>query len=174
MLERSENLDKVIWREVLSLKSYFTQYGLTLSVAESCTGGEVASFITQVPGASRFFRGGIVVYSPFYKEYIVGVDGDIIKRNGTVSPEVAISLSKHIKDISHASVGAAVVCVLGPRKDEKDNLVGTTFVAITYNRTYVYNEIVFPRSRRLMKKIVALKVLRLIRSVVRDETICGG
>ena len=77
-------------------------YGKKVATAESCTGGLIAQKITSVPGASSCFDLGVVTYANEQKEKILGVERDVLDKFGAVSPEVALQMSKGLKDISGA------------------------------------------------------------------------
>ena len=167
MRERLSGLEKGLWKESFLLKNSLQNKGYDIAVAESCTGGEVAATLTRVPGISSIFKGGIVVYSPYYKSHIAGVSEDIVDIYGTVSPEVALSLAKEIRDISQVSVGVSVVCVLGPALDEKGHPVGTTYIGISTSDTSIVKKFMVRRlPRPIMKRVVALKVIRAVREVI--------
>ncbi len=167
MREKLSGLEKGLWKEAFLLKSSLQNRGYTIALAESCTGGEVASTLTRVPGISSVFKGGIVVYSSYYKSYIAGVKEDIVNKYGTVSPEVAMSLAREVSDISQVYVGVSVVCVLGPALDEKGHPVGTTYIGVsTADLSLVKKFIVRRLPRPIMKQIVALKVIRTVREVI--------
>ena len=162
-----QKLDKRLYSEALFLKRLLVSRSLTMSVAESCTGGEITSTLTKVPGASQFFVGGVVVYWPSYKIHIVGVPRNIVETYGTVSYETAYELAKHIRVISATDIGLSVVCVLGPKPDEKGHSVGTTYIAVAYKDDVVVRRMnVVPKSRVFMKKLVALKALRILGEVI--------
>ncbi|GEM_PF-2555397 len=167
MRERLLELERELWKQSFMLKKSLQRLGYTIAVAESCTGGEVASTLTRVPGISSVFKGGIVVYSPYYKIHIAGVSEDIVDKYGTVSPEVALSLAQNIRDISNVSVGVSVVCVLGPALDEKGHPVGTTYIAVSTSNTSLVKKFMVRRlPRPVMKRMVALKVIRTVREVI--------
>ena len=86
----------------------------TLAVAESCTGGLVAQRITSVPGASRSFLGGAVVYSDELKTSLAGVPAELIAQHGAVSAEVAKALAQGIRARTGATMGVGVTGIAGP------------------------------------------------------------
>jgi nicotinamide-nucleotide amidase len=93
----------------------------TLAVAESCTGGMIAQRITSVPGSSRSFLGGAVVYSNELKTFFAGVPSDLIAQHGAVSPEVAEALATGIRERTGATLGLGITGIAGPTggADEK-------------------------------------------------------
>jgi nicotinamide-nucleotide amidase len=94
----------------------------TLAVAESCTGGMVAQRITSVPGASRSFLGGAIVYSDELKHAFAGVSPEMIAEHGAVSEEVAKALATGIRLRTGATLGLAVTGIAGPTGATKKSL----------------------------------------------------
>jgi nicotinamide-nucleotide amidase len=91
---------------------------LTLATAESCTGGLLAQRLTAIPGSSRYFLGGAVVYSDALKTTFAGVPTELIANQGPVSPEVARSLAEGIRARTGASLGISITCIAGPGPGE--------------------------------------------------------
>lgn len=109
---------------------YLMMRGTTLSVAESCTGGLVGERLTNVPGSSRYFLGGVVCYSNRLKTKLVGVSETLIKRKGGVSAEVAEALAKGVRGRTRSALGLAVTGIAGPEGGTPDKPVGTVFLAL--------------------------------------------
>jgi nicotinamide-nucleotide amidase len=87
---------------------------LTLASAESCTGGLLAQRLTAIPGSSRYFLGGAVVYADALKTTFAGVPHDLIEQSGPVSEPVARALAEGIRTRSNASIGVSITCIAGP------------------------------------------------------------
>ena len=104
--------------------------GLTLGVAESCTGGLMAKRITDIPGASQVFLGGVVSYTNQVKARALGVPQHLLEQFGAVSPEVAQAMAQGARQALGCDIALSATGVAGPDKDEWDNEVGTMFVAI--------------------------------------------
>jgi nicotinamide-nucleotide amidase len=103
--------------------------GLTLAIAESCTGGLIAHRITSVPGSSGYFDRGFIAYSNRSKTELLGVKASLIKRCGAVSREVAQAMAEGARTASGASVGLAVTGIAGPISDESQKPVGLVYTA---------------------------------------------
>jgi len=103
----------------------------TLAVAESCTGGLIAQRITSVPGASRSFLGGAVVYSDALKTSFAGVPAELIARHGAVSAEVAKALADGIRARTGATIGLGVTGIAGPTGATESKPVGLVYVAVS-------------------------------------------
>jgi nicotinamide-nucleotide amidase len=102
-----------------------------LAVAESCTGGLIAQRITSVPGASRSFLGGVVVYSDELKTDFAGVPADLIAKYGAVSAEVAKALAEGIRARTGATIGLGVTGIAGPTGATETKPVGLVYVAVS-------------------------------------------
>jgi nicotinamide-nucleotide amidase len=104
--------------------------GQTLAVAESLTGGLLAATIVEVPGASRVFRGGLVVYATELKTTLAGVPADLLAERGPVDPDVAAHLARGARERCGADWGLATTGVAGP-EPQGEAAVGTVFVAVS-------------------------------------------
>ncbi|NBI67504.1 competence/damage-inducible protein A [Pseudoflavonifractor sp. 60] len=104
--------------------------GLTLGCAESCTGGLIAKRLTDVPGASQVFKGGIVSYTNEIKAGLLGVPQETLDRFGAVSKEVAAAMAEGARRVLSCDVALSSTGVAGPDRDDRCNEVGTMFVAI--------------------------------------------
>lgn len=134
--------DRVYGVDVPSLEHVVIQdlkgKGLTLGVAESCTGGLIAKRLTDVPGASAAFKGGIVSYTNEIKENVLRVPEHLLTQFGAVSGEVAAAMAQGARRVLGCDVALSSTGVAGPDRDDWDNEVGTMFVAIaTYEGTHV-------------------------------------
>lgn len=103
--------------------------GLTVATAESLTGGLVAAALTSVPGSSAVVRGGVVAYATDVKASVVGVDTDLLAREGAVSADTAGQLADRVRGVLGSEVGVATTGVAGPEPAE-GHPVGTVFVAV--------------------------------------------
>ena len=104
--------------------------GLTLGTAESCTGGLMAKRLTDIPGASQAFQGGIVSYTNEVKANVLGVPQHLLDQFGAVSPEVAQAMAIGARKVLDCDIALSSTGVAGPDKDDWDNEVGTMYVAI--------------------------------------------
>ena len=105
--------------------------GWTLGVAESCTGGLIGHTITNVPGSSAFFIGGVVAYANEAKRNLLGVPQELLAKHGAVSREVAIAMAEGIRELLGTEVGVAVTGIAGPSGGTATKPVGTTFIAVS-------------------------------------------
>ncbi|MGA8015586.1 MAG: nicotinamide-nucleotide amidohydrolase family protein [Candidatus Dormiibacterota bacterium] len=103
--------------------------GLTVAVAESCTGGLLAAALTAVPGSSRYMRGGVVAYADEVKRDVIGVDAELLATRGAVSPAVAAEMARGVARFLHTDLGIAVTGVAGPGAEGTSKPVGLIYVA---------------------------------------------
>jgi len=126
--------DKVYGVDVPSLEHVVIhgckEKGLTLGCAESCTGGLIAKRLTDVPGASSAFRGGIVSYTNEIKKQVLGVPDELLVQFGAVSSETAKAMAEGARKVLGCDIALSSTGVAGPSRDDRNNEVGTMFVAI--------------------------------------------
>lgn len=103
--------------------------GMTFSAAESCTGGDVARRFTDMPGASAFFKGGVVTYTNEAKAKLLGIDPALIEEKGAVSNEVAKAMAENVRALLGTDIGVGVTGLAGPDGDGVHE-VGTVFVSL--------------------------------------------
>ena len=105
--------------------------GLALATAESCTGGLLSKRLTDIPGASKFFIGGVVAYSDQSKAALLGIDPVLIKEKGAVSREVALAMADGARSVFGADIGIGITGIAGPDGDGSELEPGTVFVSLT-------------------------------------------
>ena len=104
--------------------------GLRIGVAESCTGGLLASRLTDIPGSSRYLDQGVVVYANEAKTELLGVSSDLLRAHGAVSEPTAVAMAEGIKTRARAGVGVGVTGIAGPSGGTPEKPVGTVVVAV--------------------------------------------
>jgi PncC family amidohydrolase len=110
---------------------------LTLATAESCTGGLIGHRLTEVPGSSEYFLGGIIAYSNVIKERLLGVKPETLERHGAVSAETAGEMARGARRVLGADVAVSVTGIAGPGGGTIDKPNGLTYIALataTYER----------------------------------------
>ncbi len=146
----------------------FKNQKLTLSVAESCTGGLISHWITSAPGASAFFRSGIVAYSRNCKEDILNVSDDLIKKFGMVSKEVAIEMAERVRLLTKTDYSVSTTGNLGPDVLEGKNS-GLIYVAVSKEGETVTKQLNFKGSREENKEEASMAALNLLIELVSRE-----
>lgn len=143
---------------------YFLQMrGATLAVAESCTGGMMAERITSVPGSSRYFLGGAVVYSNQLKTKLAGVPAKLIAEHGAVSREVALALAQGIRERTEATFGVGITGIAGPAGGTPEKPVGLVFIAISDGKEHEVLERRLPGDRERIRLWASFTGLDLVR-----------
>ena len=129
--------------------------GVTLALAESCTGGEIAARLTKIPGASAYFKGGAVVYHTESKTKLLGVDAKIITTHGVVSTAVAEAMAIGAKQVYGTDYAIATTGNAGPTKGDEDAALGTVCIAIATPEKIITEKFSFGRNReRVIQKAV--------------------
>lgn len=115
----------------LKLGKLLIKHGLNLATAESCTGGLVADRITNVPGSSEYFRGGIVAYAYEAKVALLDVSWDTLRAYGAVSKETVIEMARGARMALGADIAVSVSGIAGPGGGMPDKPVGTTWIGLS-------------------------------------------
>lgn len=135
----------------------------TLAVAESCTGGFVGHRLTNIPGSSDYFLGGIVVYSNEAKIKLLGVSQDLIEKCGAVSAEVATAMAVGIREKTRSSLGLAVTGIAGPAGGTPEKPVGLVYTAIAWETGSSSTKNLFLGNREMVKFQSAQRALDMVR-----------
>jgi len=137
--------------------------GLTLATAESCTGGLIASRLTNISGSSAYFERGVVTYSNAAKVELLKVDEDMIMEKGAVSLEVARQMAEGVKATSGTDIGLAATGIMGPTGWSDDKPVGTVFIGICDETICTAQEFRFGNDRLLNKDRTSQAALDMLR-----------
>ena len=113
--------------------------GLSISTAESCTGGLLSHRITNVSGSSDYYKGGVVAYYNVVKEKILHVAKKTIEEKGAVSAECALEMAKGVRKLLDTHIGIATTGIAGPTGGTPDKPVGLVYIALA-TKNYVYHE----------------------------------
>ena len=135
-----ESLEQVVSAALL-------ERGLTLSAAESCTGGLIAKRMTDLPGASKVFRGGVVSYTNGVKAGVLGVDRDLLERCGAVSEETARAMAEGCRRVCGSDLAVSVTGVAGPDADDRGTEVGTVYIALAAREGTICRRLICGRGR---------------------------
>lgn len=145
----------------------------TISVAESCTGGLIASEIVSISGSSKCFNCGVVCYSNEMKEQILDVKKDTLYKFGAVSPQVAEQMAQGVRKISKSDIGISTTGIAGPTGQSDQKPVGLVYVGIsTSQKTNVYKLLLSngqPNERQKIRRISALFAMNEARKAILNN-----
>jgi nicotinamide-nucleotide amidase len=135
----------------------------TLALAESCTGGNIAHRITNVPGASEIFLGGVVSYANSVKEKFLGVRAESLRAHGAVSETVAREMAVGAREKFGSDFAIAVTGIAGPSGGTAEKPVGTVFIALASAEKVEVKKMFLPWERETFKQVTAQQALELLR-----------
>ena len=136
---------------------------LTISVAESCTGGLLSNTLTSVSGASKVFKFGLVVYSNKSKINILHISKNILKKYGAVSEQICYSMIKSLIKISKTNIAISITGIAGPSGGTKKKPVGLVYIGIkVHNKIYIKKYLFKKEGRSYIQRASVNKSLRLI------------
>ena len=144
--------------------------GLTFAAAESCTGGLIAKRITDLPGASAVFCGGVVSYTNAVKRDMLGVPQALLENFGAVSAEVARAMAQGIREKTGADFAVSVTGVAGPDRDDRGNEVGTVYIGIAHSGGTTATEFHFHGDRTAIRAAAADTAFSLLLHAAQDIT----
>ncbi len=137
--------------------------GLTLSVAESCTGGKLGDLMTDISGSSDYFMGGVISYSNEAKMDLLGVTKSVLESKGAVSEEVAAQMAAGVRKALHADIGVGITGIAGPTGATPGKPVGLVYIALSSKDNDLCSRNLFRGSRALVKKQAAGKALKMVK-----------
>jgi CDP-diacylglycerol--glycerol-3-phosphate 3-phosphatidyltransferase len=142
--------------------------GQTVATAESLTGGLVAAALTDVPGSSRAFRGGVVAYATELKATLLGVDAGLLAAHGPVYAPVAAAMAQGVRQRLAATIGVATTGVAGP-DPQGGHPPGTVHIAVSLDDDTVVRTIALPGDRDEVRRLTVERVLGLLLGRLREE-----
>ena len=142
---------------------------LTLALAESCTGGMIASIITGIPGASEFFLGGVVTYSNRSKADLLNVDSEILEKYGAVSFQTAEAMVKGAKKLFNSDITVAVTGIAGPTGGTVEKPVGLVFIAVDFNNETKIIRNLFKGTRNEIRSEASRVAVGMILDIMEHE-----
>ena len=156
MAEQKSKLLKLLGNNVFSvedmpieilIKDFFEKRNLTLSVAESCTGGNIAHQLTTIPGSSVYFKGGVVSYANEAKENILHVNPLDIEQHGSVSQQIVEQMVKSVQNLFNTDCSIATSGIAGPGGGTEEKPVGTVWIAVCYKEKIKSEKFLFGQNR---------------------------
>lgn len=157
---------KIISREVNEL---LWEREKTVSTAESCTGGRIAEAIIAVPGASKYFKGGIICYVNEVKESLLGVSHEVLEEKTAVCEEVAVAMVKGACKALNTDYAVAATGIAGPGGGTKEIPVGTIWLAVGTPDNVVTFKIEEDQGRDINLAVATTKAMTMLRDFLKDE-----
>lgn len=145
------------------------QSGKTISVAESCTGGLIGDRMTQVPGSSKYFIGGITAYSNDLKTSILGVDPQIIEKHGAVSRECAEAMARQAVKVMGSDIAVATTGIAGPEGGNGIKPVGLVWISLYKDGAFTTKKYIFNSDRDGVKLRAMQAAMNMIRRSMADK-----
>jgi nicotinamide-nucleotide amidase len=147
-----------------------SERGLTLSLAESCTGGLIGNWITDVPGSSAYFLLGVVAYANEAKRGLLGVREETLARHGAVSTETAAEMAAGVRRAAGSDLGLATTGIAGPGGGSPEKPVGTVCVGLAWEGgVWSHRFDLGPRERAWIKVMTAQLALDRLRRHLLGE-----
>ena len=153
----------------LSLKivKLLTSKGLTVSFAESCTGGLLSSSITSISGSSKVFNMGLVTYSNNAKVKLLKVPKKTITKYGAVSYETCLSMVKNLSKISKSNISISITGVAGPNGGTKEKPVGLVYIGLKKGSKIIIKKNLFKSKKRIsIQKTTTKQALKMILNIL--------
>ena len=148
--------------EVVAKK--ISSHNLTISVAESCTGGLLTKKLTDCPGSSKFLKGSLVAYSNDIKEKVLRISKEVIDQKGAVSEEVALEMSNNISTVFKTDLGISITGISGPTGGTEAKPLGLYYISIKYKNIHFAKRFLFSvNDRSIHREVAATTALNMIR-----------
>lgn len=145
------------------------QKKMTISVAESCTGGLITNRLTDVPGSSDYLERGLITYSNKAKTEMLGVPAEIIAKHGAVSEETARLMAEGVRKIAGTDLGLSATGIAGPTGGSKEKPVGTVYLALADSKQTICRHYAFRWDRRRNKHIFSEAALIMIKDYLQGK-----
>jgi PncC family amidohydrolase len=139
------------------------QRGMTLATAESCTGGLLGHRLTNVPGSSDYYLGGVIVYADAAKVTLLGVDRNVLAREGAVSEAVARQMALGVCRRLHADLGVGITGIAGPAGGTAGKPVGLVYIALAAAGVVRCERHVWPHDREGNKAVSVQRALEMMK-----------
>ncbi len=172
MLKTAKKLfgNRVLQNDSLDLIEELSQRlagnGIKLATAESCTGGMIATAITNLPGASQIFNGSIVAYQNELKELLLGVESEILNRDGAVSAACVKQMVEGVCCRCQAEAGIAVSGIAGPTGGSSEKPVGLVYIAVKLRNRLEVKQFNFSGNRQTIRERTTAKALLMLRELL--------
>jgi len=150
-----------------TIAKLLTDRKLTLATAESCTGGLISHTLTNIPGSSNFYLGGVMAYANDIKVRFLGVRADLIRKHGAVSAPVAQAMALGIRRKTKADLSLSVTGIAGPSAGTRTKPAGSVYIALSSLRKTVVKRFLFKGTRLEIKRQATKAALNLIEKILQ-------
>jgi len=165
-------MDEHIFELATNLGALLRSRGATITVAESCTGGGIASAITSTPGSSHWFNCSFVTYSNLSKETLLGVEPKLVERFGAVSRQVVEAMVRGALERANAKYSIATSGIAGPGGGSIDKPVGTVWIAWACAQELSSRQFHFSGDRESIRNMAVREALAEINKLISHEAVC--
>ena len=141
---------------------------LTITTAESCTGGMISSAIVHINGSSKIFKSSVIAYSNNMKSKLLNIPYDLITKNGAVSEIIAFNMAKNSLEILNADLSIAVTGIAGPTGGTPDKPVGLVWIAIGTKQKIITNKNQFFGNRLEVRQKTTYESLKLANKIILE------
>ena len=152
-----------------SVADLLTKKKITISTAESCTGGLLGHLLTSISGSSVYYDRGIISYTNQAKHELLNVSVDLLENYGAVSKQVAEAMAEGVRKNAQADIGVSTTGIAGPTGGSKEKPVGLVYIGLSTKKKTVVNRFVFDGDRLENKDSTCVEALRLIRKEVENQ-----
>ena len=159
MWEKINKQSEILFHNCLEKK-------LTVTTAESCTGGMIASSIVSVSGSSAIFKSSVVTYSNEMKSKILNIPLTLINENGAVSKVIAYTMAYNVLDLMNSDISIAVTGIAGPGGGSKNKPVGLVYIGIGTKQNTVTKRYLFKGNRLKVRQETTLEALKLANEII--------
>ncbi len=160
----AESIEEVL-AKTLSNKSY------TISVAESCTGGNISHLITRIPGSSKYFKGSVIAYSNEIKEELLGINNSILRNYGAVSKQTVEAMAIGVRQLLKTDYSIATTGIAGPTGGTNEKPVGTTWIAVSNSTEVVSKKFIFSDDRNRNIQRASLTAINMLLKLMNNKEI---
>jgi nicotinamide-nucleotide amidase len=148
--------------DIEALGALCVSRGIFCATAESCTGGLLGAYITALPGASRWFAGGIVAYDNRGKIQLLGIDPELLHTHGAVSEQVALHMAQGVCRILDVQAAVSITGIAGPDGGSREKPVGLTWIGCALHGVTHARSFDFPGSREQVRQAACAEALRCL------------
>ncbi|MFN3998167.1 competence/damage-inducible protein A [Algoriphagus sp.] len=145
------------------------QNGKTVALAESCSGGYISHLITSIPGSSHYFQGGVIPYQNQFKEKVLGVKSETLRKHGAVSEETVLEMAKGVRTLFNSDFGLSSSGIAGPEGGSEEKPVGTVWISCAGESINESKKLQLTQDRILNIQLTGVAVLNLLRICINQN-----